>query len=123
MEVQLNYYTHVHSSLRDHRHEKTMWLMFSVVVIIFSPHLIVHLLYLLKQHFLQAPGKKPPAVRPSPVPVASPTVPGPLSAAISEEMQEKFEEELAWCIHQLKNSLTSKKLGPKQGITTSLFQY
>ena len=32
--------------------------------------------------------------------------------------QENYEEELAWCIHKLKVSLTAKNVTSKQGIST-----
>jgi len=36
--------------------------------------------------------------------------------------QETYEEELAWCIHKLKVSLTAKNVTSKQGISTEKLQ-
>lgn len=66
---------------------------------------------------LKVTNKKPPQIRPTQVVTINNDS---ASASVSHDsdvasMQGNFEEELAWCIHKLKASLTDKNQNPKQG--------
>jgi hypothetical protein len=85
------------------RFPKREVLLFSLCFICFV--LDVHFIQLLKKPV----GRKPPAVARQnlDIPVVG-------SSETPDDQIQKTEEELNFCIHQLKLSLNSKKLTPKQ---------
>ena len=64
----------------------------------------------------KAPGKKPPVARLTLEDIQNSGASTSNAAAISsDDAQSNYEDELAWCVYNLKTSLTTDKLEPKQG--------